>query len=320
MPLSEFGLIARYFTGVGVARDEVALGVGDDCLLLQLPPGQQLAISVDTLVADVHFPRHADPFLLAQRAFRVTVSDLAAMGATPIAFTLALTLDRIDEAWLDGFSRGLAVDAKRFGMALAGGDTTRGPLPVITLQVMGAVPAGVALTRSGAKPGDIIYVSGELGAARAALAVLDQSAQTLSIDEQQWLHRYYLPEPRIDLGIALRDIASAAIDISDGFSADLGHILDRSGVGAVIDAASLPVATSLCEHPDALVFALGGGDDYELCFTVPPAQRDNVAALSRRLGLPLTPVGEIRAEPGLRLRAADGTVTAVAPTGYQHFE
>jgi thiamine-monophosphate kinase len=320
MSLSEFGLIARYFANVGVARDEVALGVGDDCLLLQLPADQQLAISVDTLVADVHFPRAADPFRLAQRAFRVTVSDLAAAGAEPVAFTLALTLDRVDETWLDGFSRGLDLDAKAFGMALAGGDTTRGPLPVITLQVMGAVPAGQALTRAGAQPGDIIYVSGELGAARAALEALGKPTPALSGAEQQWLDRYYLPQPRIGLGIALRGIASAAIDISDGFSADLGHILERSDVGAIVDAGALPIAASLRDHPDALSFALAGGDDYELCFTAPPSQRDVIASLSRQLGLALTPVGEIRAEAGLRLRMGDGTVAAVRPSGYQHFE
>lgn len=320
MSLSEFGLIARYFSDVGAVRDEVVLGVGDDCLLLQLPADQQLAISVDTLVADVHFPRNADPFLLAQRAFRVTVSDLAAMGATPIAFTLALTLDRIDEVWLDQFSKGLATDAKAFGMALAGGDTTRGPLPVFTLQVMGSVPVGSALTRGGAKPGDIVYVSGELGAARAALDVLDKPVEQLNDAQRHWLSRYYLPTPRVELGLALRGVASAAIDISDGFGADLAHILERSEVGALIDASALPISASLQGHADALEFALSGGDDYELCFTAPSAQRDHIASLSQQLGLALTPVGEIQAEPGLQLRAADGTVTTVTPTGYQHFE
>ncbi len=320
MALSEFGLIARYFANVGTARSEVALGVGDDCLLLQLPPQRQLAMSVDTLVADVHFPRHCDPFLLARRALRVTVSDLAAMGAEPIAFTLALTLDRVDESWLQGFSAGLAADAQRFDMALAGGDTTRGPLPVLTLQVMGAVPPALALRRDGAQPGDIIYVSGELGAARAALDVLDQPQAALTAEQNHWLSRYYLPEPRIELGLALRGVASAVLDISDGFSADLGHILERSGVGAVVDAAALPVATSLRDHTQAHPFALSGGDDYELCFTAPPSRRDDIVAISRQLGLPLTPVGEICAQPGLHLRAADGTVTAVNPSGYQHFE
>ena len=317
---SEFELIARYFSAVGVARSEVALGVGDDCLLLQLPPHQQLAVSVDTLVADVHFPRNCDPLLLARRALRVTVSDLAAMGAEPIAFTLALTLDRVDEQWLQAFSAGLADDATRFGMALSGGDTTRGPLPVLTLQVMGAVPPQQALRRDGAQPGDLIYVSGELGAARAALAVLDKPASALSAAERHWLDRYYLPSPRIELGLALRGIASAALDISDGFSADLGHILERSAVGAVIDATALPLAATLRDHPDALSFALSGGDDYELCFTAPAAQRDAIAAMSRELALPLTVVGEIQHAPGLRLRAADGTMQAMAPMGYQHFE
>lgn len=316
--LSEFGLIARYFTGLGARRSELALGVGDDCALLRLPPAQQLAVSVDTVVAGVHFPLDCDPRLLGQRALRVAVSDLAAMGAEPLAFTLALTLTGADKDWLGEFSAGLGAAALEFGMALAGGDTTRGPAVVVTAQVMGAVPEGAALTRHGARAGDLIYVSGTLGDARAALGVLARPAHSLSEAERHWLSRYYLPLPRLALGQRLRGIASAAIDISDGLAADLGHILESSGVGAQVDVSRLPLSCALHGHPQALDFALGGGDDYELCFTAAPARRDELAGLAAELGLPLTVVGEIEAEPGLRLQA-DGRAVVPVSDGYRHF-
>lgn len=330
MALSEFELIARYFSDIGGAANgsgdshlaqggrrhtnTVVLGVGDDCALLALPPSEQLAISVDTLVADVHFPAGADAAAIARRALRVNLSDLAAMGATPRAFTLALTLPAVEPVWLERFAAGLRTDAEAFAIPLVGGDTTRGRALVITLQVMGSLPAGTALTRHGARPGDHIAVSGPLGAAAAAVPLLTRT-DALSAQEQDWLERYWLPMPRLALGQRLRGLATAAIDISDGLAGDLGHILTRSKVGAVLEAAALPLAG---EGDEALGQALHGGDDYELCFTVPAARWPEVERLGQELGQRLHSVGRIEAEPGLRLATAAG-VEPLATRGYQHF-
>jgi thiamine-monophosphate kinase len=318
MAISEFELIKKYFTAIGPVQN-IALGVGDDCALLDIPSGQQLATSVDTLVADIHFPAAGDPALIAQKALRSNLSDLAAMGAQPLAFTLALSLPQSEEAWLQGFAEGLRSCADEFAIALIGGDTTRSHQLVITLQVLGTLPAGAALLRSGARPGDHIYVSGTLGAARAALDVLAAPAATLAGDQQHWLQRYYTPPPRVALGVALRGMASAAIDISDGLAADLGHILDRSAVGAIIEATAVPLPSSLALHPQALAFALHGGDDYELCFTAPPEQQSAIADIARRLNMALTVIGEITTARTLVLRAADGQLAPLPRAGYQHF-
>lgn len=318
MSIGEFDLIKRYFTDIGPVSG-VALGVGDDCALLDIPSGHQLATSVDTLVADVHFPAKANPALIAQKALRCNLSDLAAMGAQPLGFTLALTLPEADEDWLAEFARGLRACAEEFSIALIGGDTTRGTQRVITLQVLGAVPPQTALLRSAAKPGDIIYVSGTLGDARAALDVLDLPSSQLSMSQHDWVRRYYLPAPRLALGVAMRGVASAAIDISDGFTADLGHILDRSGVGATVNTTQLPLSPALLGHPQALDFALHGGDDYELCFTAPLRLRAKVESIAKQLQLPITAVGEIIAEKTLSQRAGNGAITALLRSGYQHF-
>ncbi|MET0378386.1 MAG: thiamine-phosphate kinase [Spongiibacteraceae bacterium] len=323
MALGEFALIKKFFTDIGPVAG-VALGVGDDCALLDIPAGHQLATSVDTLVAGVHFPAdgamHAGgPALIAQKALRSNLSDLAAAGAQPLAFTLALTLPQADEHWLAEFARGLRECADEFAIPLIGGDTTRGAQRVITLQVFGAVPYARALLRGGAKPGDVIYSSGTLGDARAALDVLTLPAQHLNVDQQFWLQRYYRPSPRLALGIALRGIASAAIDISDGLAADLGHIVDGSGVGAIVDAGQLPLSPALRTHANALNFALHGGDDYELCFTAPRGRQTTITEISARLQLPLTAIGEIVAEKSLLLRAGDGLLTPLVRAGYQHF-
>lgn len=327
MALGEFELIGRYFADIvptrsvahDTARQGIALGVGDDCALLQLASGQQLAVSADTLVAGVHFPAEADPALVARRALRVNLSDLAAMGAEPLAFTLALTLPAADEAWLAAFAAGLRADAEHFGIGLAGGDTTRGNQLVITIQVMGTVPIGQALTRAGARPGDRVLVSGRLGDAAAALAALGKPGPDLSVCERRRLHRYWLPEPRLSLGVALRGVASAAIDISDGLAADLGHILARSKVGAELEPSRLPVIRDDdCSAGQALDRALHGGDDYELCFTVTPGRLTAVSALTRQLAIPVTDIGVVTAEAGLRVRTSDG-VGPLAARGFCHF-
>lgn len=327
--IGEFELIARFFSDINgfsatgpvnnSATHTIDLAVGDDCALLTPPKGQQLAISVDTLVADVHFPAHGDAYSIAQKALRCNLSDLAAMGAAPLAFTLALSLPHADEAWLDAFSRGLRDCANAFNIALIGGDTTRNPVATITIQVMGTLPNGSALLRSGANIGDAIFVSGTLGDARAALDYLALPNAQLNSDQQFFLERYYQATPRIALGIALRNIASAAIDISDGLAADLGHILERSHVGAIIEPDKLPLSEALQKHPNAFDFALHGGDDYELCFTVPPQNKSVIEKIAQSLALPLTEIGTIVAENQLMARDKTGAVQPLDQRGYKHF-
>ena len=317
MALSEFGLIEKYFTGLGPAHASVALGIGDDCALLDPVVGQQLALSVDTLVADVHFPANGDPYRIGQRALRVNLSDLAAMGAQPSGFTLAITLPRADDNWLEPFSRGLRDAAQEFGIGLIGGNTTSGPQLVINIQILGLVPTGRALLRSGAQPGDAILVSGTLGDAHAALNCLNVTRP--DADQQYFLQRYYQPTPRIALGLALRGLASAAIDVSDGLSADLGHILEQSGVGATIDPALLPLSPALKTHAQARACALNGGDDYELCFTVPPEHLASVLKLAQSLTVPVTRIGTITREREFLARGENGGCAPLTRSGYQHF-
>ncbi|HEY3698135.1 MAG TPA: thiamine-phosphate kinase [Spongiibacteraceae bacterium] len=318
MAIGEFELIARYFSAIGSAR-QIDLGIGDDCALLTPPAGHQLALSIDTLVADVHFPANADPYLIAQKALRTNLSDLAAVGAQPLAFTLALTLSNADENWLAAFSRGLRDCANEFDIALIGGDTTRGPTIVISIQITGIVPTHQALLRSGARVDDAIFVSGTLGDARAALQSLAVTSSQLNAQQQFLLSRYYTPSPRIALGIALRDIATAAIDISDGLAADLGHILERSAVGAIIEPEKLLLSVALRNRADAIDLALHGGDDYELCFTVPQTKKNMMQNIAHQLALPLTEIGTIVAGDELFARATNGRTQPLPRSGYSHF-
>ncbi|GAB5453669.1 MAG: thiamine-phosphate kinase [Halioglobus sp.] len=270
MPLSEFSLIHRYFSSLGRGPG-VALSVGDDCALLEPPAGQQLVTSVDTVVAGVHFLEDDFPEDVGYRAVVVAASDLAAMGAEPLGMTLALTLPDADELWLHAFSEGVAQAVTAFRLPLVGGDTTRGPL-TISVQVLGCVPPGDAVLRSGAQPGDAVYVSGTLGDAAAALALLKGEWQAPAEDARFLAARLYRPPSRLSLGQQLRGRASAAIDISDGLVADAGHIAAASGVGIVIDTDALPLSPALQNHPSreqALLWALTGGDDYELCYCLP---------------------------------------------------
>ncbi|HTT08128.1 MAG TPA: thiamine-phosphate kinase [Gammaproteobacteria bacterium] len=312
MPLSEFELISRYFERP-VRRGDVALGIGDDAALLRPPPGQELAVSTDTLIAGVHFREDAAPAGIGYRALAVNLSDLAAMGAEPAWVILALTLPAADEEWLTGFSAGFFELAEAHGVALVGGNTARGPLN-ITLTVIGFVPEGGALRRDGARPGDAIYVSGTLGDAGFALENwrgADDAAR----------RRLLRPMPRVALGLALRGIASGAVDISDGFAADLGHILERSRVGAHVEVDRLPLSPALkaLDRAAAQRYALSSGDDYELCFTVPPAREASLAEIGVRCGCTLTRVGEITAGKGLHLTASEGGAVTLERTGYRHF-
>ncbi|MBT5007948.1 MAG: thiamine-phosphate kinase [Halieaceae bacterium] len=270
MPTSEFDLIYRYFSSLG-AGPAVDLSVGDDCAILRLEPNERLATSVDTMVEGVHFPEDMFPEDIGFRAVSVAVSDLAAMGARPIGMTVALTLPEADEFWINTFSQGLAQAVSEYKLPLVGGDTTRGPL-TISVQVMGALPADKALLREGAQVGDLVYVSGTLGDAAGALAFLNGEWHPEPDAAEFLLQRFHRPRARVELGRELLGKATSAIDISDGLLADAGHIAAASGVSIDIECGRVPLSSALNSHPDSetkLKWALSGGDDYELCLTLP---------------------------------------------------
>jgi thiamine-monophosphate kinase len=313
--MSEFDLIQRYFTR---STPSTTLGVGDDAALLCVDEGMELAVSTDMLVSGTHFFPDADPVLLGHKTLAVNISDLAAMGATPRWATLALSLPSVDEAWLEKFSRGFFSLAEQHGVELIGGDTTRGPLN-LSVTIMGEVPRGVALRRDGAQVGDDIWVSGSVGEAALALAHLQGRIALPPEVFAACAKRLHQPQPRVALGLALRGIAHSAIDISDGLLADLGHILERSRVGAELDYAALPCASL---NPGELIAQrciLAGGDDYELCFTAPSAHREKIAAISATLALPLTRIGKITAGNGCTVRTVDGSEMQIKEQGYDHF-
>jgi thiamine-monophosphate kinase len=315
----EFALIARHFTRP--ARKAV-LGVGDDCALVQAPPGHVLAITTDMLVAGTHFVPDTDPRQLGHKALAVNLSDLAAMGAAPEWFTLALALPAIDEAWLSAFAAGLLTLADQHGIELIGGDTTRGPL-TLSVTAAGSVPAGAALRRDGALPGDEVWVSGTTGDAALGLAHLQARVRLDAAGQAHCLERLHMPQPRIKLGLALRGLAHGAADVSDGLLADMGHILQRSQVAADLHFEALPRSAALRACADQALAAdclVAGGDDYELVFTAPAARRDDVLAAGRTAGVPVTRIGIIRSgTPQLRLLDAAGQPLAVQRHGFDHF-
>ena len=359
--MSEFDLIQRYFTR---ATPGAVLGVGDDAALLRISSGMELAVSTDMLVSGTHFFPDADPFMLGHKALAVNLSDMAAMGAQPRWAMLALSLPDADEAWLQKFSEGFFALADQHGVELVGGDTTRGPLN-LCITIMGEVPQGIALRRSGAQMGDDIWVSGSLGDAALALAHLQGDVQLTVEDFAACAPSLHRPVPRIALGLALRGVAHSAIDVSDGLLDDLGHILECSNAGAEIQLDALPVSgvlrtcsgknqimsfprrreneargRSFEERPSSLINALdsrlrgnddflkekllqccvlAGGDDYELCFTAPVAQRAVIEKISTQLDLPLTRIGTITSGQGCTVRAADGSVMTMEEQGYDHF-
>ncbi|EAA7679617.1 thiamine-phosphate kinase [Salmonella enterica subsp. houtenae serovar 48:z4,z32:-] len=322
MACGEFSLIARYFDRVRSSRLDVETGIGDDCALLNIPEKQTLAISTDTLVAGNHFLPDIDPADLAYKALAVNLSDLAAMGADPAWLTLALTLPEVDEPWLEAFSDSLFELLNYYDMQLIGGDTTRGPLSM-TLGIYGYIPAGRALKRSGAKPGDWIYITGTPGDSAAGLAVLQNRLLVAEeTDARYFIKRHLRPTPRILHGQALRDIASAAIDLSDGLISDLGHIVKASGCGARVDVDALPKSDAMMRHVDAgqaQRWALSGGEDYELCFTVPELNRGALDVAIGQLGVPFTCVGQMSADvEGLNF-VRDGMPVTFDWKGYDHF-
>jgi thiamine-monophosphate kinase len=315
----EFDLIARHFTRPAPGA---VLGVGDDCALLAPTPGMELAVTSDMLLEGRHFSPQDGPAGIGHKSLAVNLSDLAAMGATPRWATLSIALPAANDAWLTAFSRGFFRMAEAHGIELVGGDTTRGAL-TIAITAIGEVPPGQALRRSGARAGDDVWVSGQLGAAALALAYRQGHLFMEQIDAARVLPALYLPTPRVALGIALRGIARSAIDISDGLLADLGHILEASAVGAELDFAALPipdVARAYLHETVARDCVLAGGDDYELCFTAAADQREAVLAAGVAGGVSVTRIGTITQAPGLVVRGADGQPMQIEKTGYDHFD
>lgn len=316
--MSEFDLIKKYFTR---ETSRAVLGIGDDAALLKASAGKQLAISTDMLVSGTHFFADTDPYFLGHKTLAVNLSDLAAMGATPRWATLALSLPEANHSWLSSFSAGFFALAEQHGLELIGGDTTRGPLN-ICVTIIGEIPDGLALRRDGAKVGDDIWLSGQVGEAALGLASLQGKILLPEVLRTTCLDALHRPQPRIELGLALRDIAHSAIDISDGLLADLAHILERSKVAAEIQFSLIPQPESCAKLPDQHLVQrclLAGGDDYELCFTAAVAQRATIEKLAAHIDLPLTRIGKIIAGEGLHVVAADGSVIKTERLGYDHF-
>ncbi len=312
--MNEFSIIQHFFTTQKVMRHDVILGIGDDAAIVSPPTNQQIVITTDTLVDGVHFPKETSPFDIGHKSLAVNLSDLAAMGASPAWLTLALTLPNIDETWLRDFARGFFTLAEEYNAQLIGGDLTRGPL-TITIQAHGLIPAGTAIQRNNAKPGDLIYVTNTLGDAALGLAVLQNKITLPNQDQKNIIAKINRPTPQIKMGEQLRGIASAALDISDGLAADLGHILEKSHVGAEVNVNLIPLSTFLRDnihYQDALQFALSGGDDYELCFTVPPNKINQVPENC-------TCIGKITNTNKLELHDSNGNEFYLNHTGYQHF-
>ena len=317
---SEFDLIARHFTR---PAGNAVLGVGDDCALVDVSNGMDLAVSTDTMVSGTHFFPDVDPENLGHKALAVNLSDIAAMGGLPYWAMLALTLPKVDHGWLAAFAKGFFDLAQEYNVSLIGGDTTSGPALVITVTIMGEVPAGAALKRSGAKAGNDIWVSGNVG--DAALAVAHRYGKLVlnEADYKEAVLRLYEPTPRVALGQALRGLATAAIDISDGLLADLSHICGLSGVGAVVNLQDVPVSSIGARHlhsDQGRNAILAGGDDYELCFTAHPNSRESIQDMAEMMGLPLTRIGQVKRGKGVSLHDEHGKPVKIDARGYDHFK
>ena len=314
----EFDLIARHFTRPAA---NAVLGVGDDCALVDITNGMDLAVSTDTMVSGTHFFPDVDPENLGHKALAVNLSDMAAMGAMPYWAMLALTVPTVDHEWLAAFAKGFFDLATEFNVSLIGGDTTRGPL-ALTVTIMGEVPAGAALRRSGAKAGHDVWVSGNIGDAALAVAHRNGKLVLEEGDYHEAVMRLYEPTPRVGLGQGLRGIATAAIDISDGLLADLGHICRLSGVGATVDIGSIPLSPIGAKHFDSdpgRSAIIAGGDDYELCFTAASNSRESITEMAEGLGIPLTRIGQVKRGKGVSLLGPDGKAVKIDGRGYDHF-
>lgn len=317
--MNEFDLIERFFVRPS-SRNDVTVGIGDDAAVCTVPDDHELVLTTDMLVAGVHFPIETPARAIGHKALAVNLSDLAAMGATPAWFTMNLSLPDTNEAWLQDFSQGLLDLADASGIALVGGDTVEGPMS-IGIQACGFVPIGTAILRSGAKAGDHIFVTGALGDAALGLSVEQKRLNIDPAHQEYFSRRLNCPVPRINEGMAVRDIASAMIDISDGLVADLGHVLESSGVGASIHLMDLPLSAQYRNHVDEVGWdpALSGGDDYELCFTVAPDQVDLLMDMARDWVCGVTEIGGIEQESGLRVYDQEENLYQVSHSGFEHF-
>lgn len=317
--MTEFDLIDYFFKSIPHRRDDVCIGIGDDAACLSIKPGHQLVVTTDTLVAGSHFLTTWDAFDIAYKAVMVNISDIAAMAAEPAWLSLALTLPDADEAWLNRFSQGLSAAFSQYHLALIGGDMTRGPM-TLTITLHGMIPEGKSVQRQGAQPGDKIYVTGPLGGAAQAVAFLDK--QDIDKSHQTTLMNKLLrPQPRVDMQMILRTYATAAIDISDGLSSDLNHICEMSGVGACLKLDNIPLhpLVNQYQQDNAIAFALKGGDDYELCFSVAKANENRMLNALYDAGITCYLIGEIEAQKGLRGQKSCGQVSSIPIDGYRHF-
>jgi len=316
MTTNEFDIIDKYFKRLQVESNSVVIGPGDDCAVLSVPAGEELCVSTDTLIEGVHFPVDAPAEVAVSRTMAANLSDLAGMGASPYAFVLAITMPSANEEWLEACSQELARNIQQYGIPLVGGNLARGQLS-LTVTVMGTVPAGCAVPRAGAAPGDEIYVTGCLGDAAKGLELMRSGQQ-----DGYLVDRYCRPTPRIEAGIALRGVASAMIDISDGLMSEIGHICEVRNYGAEIMTDAIPLSDELMSaagEDSATRMALFAGDDYELCFTAPAGKSDEIEKLAESLDLPMSRVGIIIDEPGINARRPDGSSMPYGGTGYQHF-
>jgi thiamine-monophosphate kinase len=319
--MKEFSLIEKYFSHHKTQRNDVILGIGDDCAILRPPANQELVVTTDSLIESIHFLRNTSAADIGYKALAVSLSDIAAMGAEPAWVLLSLTLPEANEKWLQEFCDGFYNLLDKFSLVLVGGNTTQGPLN-ITTQVTGFVSPGKALRRSGAKPGDLIYVTGTLGDAGLALQVLQKQRKLDKESLSELLPRLYRPQPRVNEGVVLQQLASAAIDISDGLAADLSHLLNASKVGATIKTARLPLSKILrtqIKPEQAWQLALTAGDDYELCFTVPPALQGTFEVMFGSFDCGYICIGKIEEQPGLRILDPQEKPFHIGNFGYEHF-
>jgi thiamine-monophosphate kinase len=315
--MNEFEIIRRFFTRAPGRPEGLSVGIGDDAAVVRIPTGQELVLAMDSLIQGVHFPHDTPPADIGWKALAVNLSDLAAMGAEPRWATLSLTLPEADETWLKEFSDGLFELAGRYRVDLIGGDLCRGPLSV-TIQVHGLVPAGQAITRTGAKPGDRVFVTGTLGDAGYALS---EAAATGSCHDY-FFRRLNRPDPRVEVGMAIRGVVNSAIDISDGLVSDIRHILDASGLGAELQADKLPLSEPLITaigRQQAISFALSAGDDYELCVTVAESNVDRLELVCHTLDIPVSHIGVVTSSPGLNITGIDMQASGMRNDGYRHF-
>ena len=321
MVLSEFALIKKYFQNLTDDDSSVQCGIGDDAAVIQIPHNMEIVLSIDTLLEETHFPADTLPSDIAYKALAVNLSDMAAMGAVPKWVLLSISLPESDEVWLEQFASGFLELAKQHSLSLVGGDTSRGPLS-ITIQIQGLVPTGKALKRNGAQQGDLIYVSGTLGDAGVGLDIIQQKLVIADEYKKFFITCLNRPEISIDAGLHLRDVASSAIDISDGLISDLGHILEASHVGAEIEMEKIPLSEEMQQCIDKMVawnYALTSGDDYKLCFTAPAEQHDLIINTFEGINIPVSCIGKVAGETGLRCKDPEGTYFEPTGSSYTHF-